>query len=93
MAILSDPGLRLNLRSFNSVRELERIRTRELAEQFLRGRNDRIRRSSGQLQRDVNGMPLQHSRDDKTPLELFRAAVQRCDHELRSILNFRTGRY
>ena len=72
MAILSDHGLRLNRRSFKSLRELERIRARELIEQFLRGSNDIIRRSSVQLQRNVNAMPLQHSRGDKTPIELFR---------------------
>ena len=42
----SDHGLRLNRRSFKSLRELERIRARELTKQFLRGSNDIIRRSS-----------------------------------------------
>jgi hypothetical protein len=83
MAILSDHGLRLNRRSFKSLRELERIRARELTEQFLRGSNDIIRRSSVQLQRNVNAMPLQHSRGDRTPLELFIAGVGGWEGHLR----------
>jgi hypothetical protein len=44
---------------------------RESTKQFLRGCNDTIRRSSVQLQRNVNAMPLQHSRGDRTAIELF----------------------
>jgi hypothetical protein len=85
MAILSDHGLRLNRRSFKSLRELERIRARELTEQFLRGSNDIIRRSSVQLQRNVNAMPLQHSRGDKTDIERIIAGVQGWETALRRV--------
>ena len=71
MAILKDHELRLNRPSFKSLREVGRFRARELTGQFSRGSNDRSRRSSVQLQRNVNPMLLQHSRGDKAPIELF----------------------
>jgi hypothetical protein len=49
---------------------------RELTEQFLLSSHDIIRRSSVQLQRNVNAMPAQHSHGDKTPLELIIAGVR-----------------
>ena len=61
------------------------------AEQFWRGSNDRIPRLSVQLQRNVNALPLQHSRDNKTAIELFVADVRALAFQSRLIDVVRIG--